>query len=74
MKGDVDFRDSIIYVKPEDEIFQELSSLSFTFALRAVRPSPSEMKNYKEKGLVMVIDASEVSKFREKLKCLLAEC
>ncbi|XP_074580660.1 protein BCCIP homolog [Curcuma longa] len=60
--------------KPEDEIFQELSSLSFTFALCAVRPSPSEMKNYKEKGLVMVIDASQVSKFREKLKCLLAEC
>lgn len=74
LKGDVDFMDSIIYIKPEDEIFQELSSLSFTFALCAVRPSPSEMKNYKEKGLVMVIDASEVSKFREKLKCLLAEC
>ncbi|KAG6481688.1 hypothetical protein ZIOFF_058307 [Zingiber officinale] len=32
------------------------------------------MKNYKEKGLAMVIDASEVSKFREKLNCLLTEC
>ncbi|KAG6485538.1 hypothetical protein ZIOFF_054098 [Zingiber officinale] len=55
LKGDDDFSDSIIYTKPEDEIFRE-------------------MKNYKEKGLAMVIDASEVSKIREKLNCLLTEC
>ncbi|XP_074569527.1 uncharacterized protein LOC141826177 [Curcuma longa] len=34
LNGDDDFSDSIIYIKPENEIFQELSPLSFTFALR----------------------------------------
>ncbi|XP_064994162.1 protein BCCIP homolog isoform X2 [Musa acuminata AAA Group] len=49
----------IIYIKPEDEIFQELA--------------PRELKNYREKGLVMVVIADEVPKFREKLKSLFTE-
>ncbi|WOL16647.1 hypothetical protein Cni_G25435 [Canna indica] len=68
-----DFDDPIIYVKPEDEIFQELSSFSFTFPLHAEKLAPQELKNYTEKGLVMVVKADDIPKFREKIKSLLAE-
>lgn len=32
-----------------------------------------QLKNYREKGLVMVVIADEVPKFREKLKSLFTE-
>ncbi|CAL9202286.1 unnamed protein product [Musa hybrid cultivar] len=72
-KVNCDSNDLIIYIKPEDEIFQELSLLSFTFRLHAEQLAPRELKNYREKGLVMVVIADEVPKFREKLKSLFTE-
>ncbi|XP_064952850.1 protein BCCIP homolog isoform X2 [Musa acuminata AAA Group] len=72
-KVNCDSSDPIIYIKPEDEIFQELSLLSFTFRLHAEQLAPRELKNYREKGLVMVVIADEVPKFREKLKSLFTE-
>ncbi|KAJ8464629.1 hypothetical protein OPV22_027181 [Ensete ventricosum] len=72
-KVNCDSSDPIIYIKPEDEIFQELSLLSFTFRLHAEQLAPRELKNYREKGLVMVVRADKVPKFREKLKSLFTE-
>lgn len=63
----------IIYVKAEDEIFRELSSLSFTFDLHGEQERSGELKEYKAKGLAMVVKADDIPKFRTKLKSLLAE-
>ncbi|KAK8945868.1 hypothetical protein KSP40_PGU011926 [Platanthera guangdongensis] len=72
-KGKHDPDESIIYLKAEDEIFHEMSSLSFTFRLHSSPFVPSELKSYRAMGLVMVINADAISKFRERLKSLLAE-
>lgn len=63
----------VIYVKAEDEIFRELSSLSFTFRVHAEQLVPHELKNYREMGLVMVVKTDDVPKLRGKLKSLLSE-
>lgn len=63
----------IIYLKVEDEVFNEMSSFSFTFHLHSSPCVPHELRNYRAMGLVMVINADVVPKFRENLKSLLAE-
>nr|XP_010920064.2 protein BCCIP homolog [Elaeis guineensis] len=72
-KQSQDCDEPVIYIKAEDQIFRELSSLSFTFHLHAEQLVPPELKNYKEMGLVMVVKADDVPKFREKLKSLVVE-
>ncbi|KAG1361978.1 protein BCCIP [Cocos nucifera] len=68
-----DCEEPVIYIKAEDEIFRELSLLSFTFRLHDEQLISHELKNYREMGLVMVVKADDISKFREKLKSSLAE-
>ncbi|KAG2544427.1 protein BCCIP homolog [Panicum virgatum] len=63
----------IIYPKLEDEIFNELSSWSFTFPIRSEQSPQQEMKNYKEMGLVMAVKAEAIPKFRKKLEALVSE-
>ncbi|XP_062213929.1 protein BCCIP homolog [Phragmites australis] len=63
----------VIYLKLEDEIFRELSSWSFTFPICSEQSAQQEMKNYKEMGLVMAINAEAVPKFRKKLEALVSE-
>jgi protein BCP1 len=63
----------IIYPKLEDEIFNELSSWSFTFPIRSEQSPQQEMKNYKEMGLVMAVKAETIPKFRKKLEALVSE-
>ncbi|XP_010933374.1 protein BCCIP homolog isoform X6 [Elaeis guineensis] len=72
-KQSQDYEEPFIYIKAEDEIFRELSLLSFTFRLHAEQLISHELKNYREMGLVMVVKADDISKFREKLKSLLAK-
>lgn len=72
-KGKHDPGESIIYLKAEDEIFHEMSSLSFTFRLHSSPFVPPELKNYRAMGLVMFINADAIPKFRQRLKSLLAE-
>jgi len=62
-----------IYPKLEDEIFNELSSWSFTFPIRSEQSPQQEMKNYKEMGLVMAVKAEAIPKFRKKLEALVSE-
>ncbi|KAJ3693153.1 hypothetical protein LUZ60_012248 [Juncus effusus] len=69
-KADQNEEEPIIYVKEEDEIFREICSWSFTFELSADDPTPSDLKNYKKMGLVMVVKAEDISKFRNKFKSL----
>ncbi|KAL8218684.1 hypothetical protein R6Q57_022057 [Mikania cordata] len=45
--------DDVIYLKPEDEIFHNLSAWSFHFPLRSQR-----LKNYQSTGLVMAVEAT----------------
>ncbi|KAH7687225.1 protein BCP1 protein [Dioscorea alata] len=68
-----DCNEAVVYIKAEDEIFQELSSFSFTFRLHNEQLVPYELRNYNLIGLVMVVKAEAVPKFRERLKSLLAE-
>ncbi|XP_051148411.1 protein BCCIP homolog [Andrographis paniculata] len=63
----------IVYAKPEDEIFHELSSWSFSFPLSTTHVTPNELKHYHSMGLVMAIEASKISSFREQLKSLIEE-
>jgi len=63
----------IIYPKLEDEIFNELSSWSFTFPIRSEQSPQQETKNYKEMGLVMAVKAEAIPKFRKKLEALVSE-
>nr|CAD1845123.1 unnamed protein product [Ananas comosus var. bracteatus] len=62
----------VIYIKAEDEIFHELSMWSFTFPVHAEQLVPDDLKNYRQMGLVLVVKADDVPKFREKLKSLVA--
>ncbi|XP_011070607.1 protein BCCIP homolog [Sesamum indicum] len=65
--------EAVIYMKPEDEIFLELSSWSFSFPLHAQQVTTNELKNYRLMGLVMVVEASKVSTFRKKFHLLVDE-
>ncbi|XP_022685620.1 protein BCCIP homolog [Setaria italica] len=72
-KNSKDDDEPIIYPKLEDEIFNELSSWSFTFPIHSEQSSQQEMKNYKEMGLVMAVKAEAIPKFRKKLEALVCE-
>ncbi|XP_008798016.2 protein BCCIP homolog [Phoenix dactylifera] len=72
-KQSQDCEEPVIYIKEEDEIFHELSLLSFTFHLHAEQLISHELKNYREMGLLMVVKADDISRFREKLESLPAE-
>ncbi|KAM7275278.1 hypothetical protein ACFE04_017144 [Oxalis oulophora] len=64
--------ESVIYVKPEEEIFHKLSSWSFNFPL--TQPvSSQELKNYRLTGLVMAIEADKITSFRQQLNSLVNE-
>lgn len=65
--------EAMIYVKLEDEFFHKHSSWSFTFPLRTQQLAAHELKNYRLMGLVMAVEATEVSTFREQLRCLIDE-
>lgn len=65
--------DAILYVKPEEEIFHELSSWSFTFPVQSQLVRDNELKDYRMSGLVMAVEASKISKFRPKLQSLIEE-
>ncbi|KAL8549651.1 hypothetical protein ACS0TY_008483 [Phlomoides rotata] len=73
-RGKIQSREeAVIYIKPEDEIFYELSSWSFSFPLHAQQVTTDELKNYRPMGLVMAVEASKVSKFRKQLHSLIDE-
>ncbi|KAG7549399.1 BCP1 family [Arabidopsis thaliana x Arabidopsis arenosa] len=57
-----------IFLKPEDKIFLELSSWSFTFPIHSQPVTSQELKNYQLTGLVMVVEAQKIPEFRQKLK------
>ncbi|XP_075488678.1 uncharacterized protein LOC142527679 isoform X2 [Primulina tabacum] len=63
----------VIHIKPEDEIFLELSSWSFCFPLHAQQVTTMQLKNYRLMGLAMVVDANKVSMFRKQLHSLIDE-
>ncbi|CAI9113307.1 OLC1v1013885C3 [Oldenlandia corymbosa var. corymbosa] len=65
--------EAIIYAKPEDEIFHELSSWSINFPLHSQEVKPSELKDYQPMCLVMAVDASKVPTFRKQLHSLIDE-
>ncbi|VVB07570.1 unnamed protein product [Arabis nemorensis] len=62
-----------VYLKPEDELFLELSSWSFTFPMRSQLVTSQEMKNYQLMGLVMVVNADKIPEFRKTLNSLIDE-
>ncbi|CAH9147958.1 unnamed protein product [Cuscuta epithymum] len=64
---------AIIYVKPEEEIFHELSSWSFTFPVHSQLVRVDELKDYRICGLVMALEASKMSKFRSQLHTLIED-
>ncbi|KAL8258248.1 hypothetical protein R6Q59_030289 [Mikania micrantha] len=65
--------DDVIYLKPEDELFHNLSAWSFYFPLRSQHVAPNELKNYQSTGLVMAVEATRVSNFRQQLHSLIDE-
>lgn len=65
--------EAIIYIKPEDEIFLKLSSWSLDFPLRTQQLATQELKSYRLRGLVMAVEASKISTFREQLHSLIDE-
>ncbi|KAL3644710.1 hypothetical protein CASFOL_009890 [Castilleja foliolosa] len=65
--------ESVIFAKPEDEIFVELSSWSFIFPLHSDHVTANELKDYRLMGLVMAVEASKISIFRKKLRSLIDE-
>ncbi|OAY80219.1 Protein BCCIP [Ananas comosus] len=71
-KRSVNQDEPVIYIKAEDEIFHELSTWSFTFPVHAEQLVPDDLKNYRQMGLVLVVKADDVPKFRDKLKSLVA--
>ncbi|GAV63433.1 BCIP domain-containing protein [Cephalotus follicularis] len=68
-----DNEEAIIYTKPEDEIFHQLSSCSFSFALHTQQTSTHELKDYRLMGLVMVVEADKISSFQSQLHSLINE-
>ncbi|KAK1416050.1 hypothetical protein QVD17_31838 [Tagetes erecta] len=65
--------EDVIYVKPEDEIFHNLSAWSFYFPLRSQQVTTNELKNYQPMGLVMAVEATRVSSFKQQLHSLIDE-
>ncbi|XP_057777473.1 protein BCCIP homolog [Salvia miltiorrhiza] len=65
--------ETVIYNRPEDEIFFELSLWSFSFPLHAQQVTANELKNYRPMGLVMAVEASKISSFRKQLHSLIDE-
>ncbi|KAF3432158.1 hypothetical protein FNV43_RR26897 [Rhamnella rubrinervis] len=68
-----DSDEEIVYVKPEDEIFHKLSSWSFSFPLQTQRVEHHELRNYRQMGLVMAIEAGKISTFLQELKSSIDE-
>ncbi|KAL3512446.1 hypothetical protein ACH5RR_025163 [Cinchona calisaya] len=68
-----DGEEPIIYSKPEDEIFHQLSSWSFSFLLHNQQVTANELKDYHPLGLVMAVDAIKVGTFRKQLHSLIDE-
>ncbi|KAL9166632.1 hypothetical protein ABFS82_05G042700 [Erythranthe guttata] len=65
--------ENVIYIKPEDELFLEFCSWSFSFPLHAQQVTTDELKNYRPMGLVMAIEASKISIFRQQMHSLIDE-
>ncbi|XAR63651.1 hypothetical protein NMG60_11023669 [Bertholletia excelsa] len=65
--------EAIIYIKPEDEIFHQLSLWSFRFPLHCQQLPTSELKNYQLTGLVIALEADKVPIFRQQLRSLVIE-
>lgn len=65
--------EDIIYLKPEDEFFHELSSWSITFHLQNQHLVAQELRNYRLTGLVMAVEADKSSTFRNQLRSLVIE-
>lgn len=65
--------EDIIYLKPEDEFFHELSSWSITFPLRTQNLAAQELRNYRLTGLVMVVEADKSSTFLNQLQSFVDE-
>ncbi|XP_021997376.1 protein BCCIP homolog isoform X2 [Helianthus annuus] len=65
--------EAIIYLKPEDEIFHNLSAWSFCFPLRTQQVTTNELKDYRSTGLLMAVEATHVPNFRQQLHSLLDE-
>ncbi|CAA7050598.1 unnamed protein product [Microthlaspi erraticum] len=62
-----------VFLKPEDELFLELSSWSFTYPMRSQLVTSQEMKNYQLMGLVMAVEAKRIPEFRQMLNSLIDE-
>ncbi|XP_010506377.1 PREDICTED: protein BCCIP homolog [Camelina sativa] len=69
-RGEEDIEETI-FLKPEDELFLELSSWSFTFPMCSQLVTSQEMKNYQLMGLVMAVEANKIPKFRQMLNSLI---
>ncbi|XP_022159262.1 protein BCCIP homolog isoform X2 [Momordica charantia] len=65
--------ESIIYVKPEDEIFHKLCVWSFCFPLHIQPQTTNELKGYQLMGMVMAVEARKIPTFRDELKSLISE-
>ncbi|KAG2284962.1 hypothetical protein Bca4012_034563 [Brassica carinata] len=60
-----------VFLKPEDELFLQLSSWSFTYPMRSQLVTSHEMKNYQLMGLVMAVEAKRIPEFRQMLNSLI---
>uniref|UniRef100_A0A0C9RQR4 TSA: Wollemia nobilis Ref_Wollemi_Transcript_22379_1229 transcribed RNA sequence n=1 Tax=Wollemia nobilis TaxID=56998 RepID=A0A0C9RQR4_9CONI len=62
-----------LYIKPEDEIFHQLSSWSFTFPVHADHQATHEFEDLKTMRLAMAVKAEKIPIFRTRLKAFLNE-
>ncbi|BBN04628.1 protein BCP1 [Marchantia polymorpha subsp. ruderalis] len=69
-KGVTEDKGELIYVKPEDEIFHQLCTWSFTFPVNAESLAAHETKNVKQLRLVMGFQAKRMAAFRDAVKNL----
>ncbi|XWS09263.1 hypothetical protein CRYUN_Cryun40dG0070800 [Craigia yunnanensis] len=65
--------EALVYIKPEDEIFHKLSMWSFLFPLQTQQVATHELKNYQLTGIVMAVEAENISSFRQQLHTLINE-
>lgn len=63
----------LIYIKPEDEIFHQLCSWSFTFPVHADYLATHQVEDVKPMRLLMAIKVEKIPTFRSQLKALLDE-
>ncbi|EFJ11088.1 hypothetical protein SELMODRAFT_426584 [Selaginella moellendorffii] len=61
---------NFIFIKPEDELFFQLSSWHFTFPVQAETMLAHQTKGLQLLGLVMAVSAKQIKAFRSKLKGL----